>query len=172
MGAISGSDGNTEFGDIELALKARLFSLEDYVSVAIFANTYLPTHSGDADRDNAMLVPGAAVSGTALGAMYGLVLKAPWLIDGGRKDGVLFGMDVFCGYTVLGTLRFQLAIQYLEAVYPDGADGSAFAVTPGIDVVLLDLIEVGLATRIAVNNDARVTYLGRASLLFHAGVRF
>ena len=48
------SRDSTQFGDIELGLKARVFSVGSYLSLAAFLNTYLPTHSGPGGHDFAV----------------------------------------------------------------------------------------------------------------------
>jgi hypothetical protein len=166
-GLISGSD--TEFGNIELALKARVFGIGNVLNLAVFLNTYLPTHSGDGPHNRALMLPGAAISGEALGFSYGAALKLPWVINGGGDDVLFMGFDFYGGYTLLGMLELVLAFQYMNSLHPS-TEASPFAVVPGVDIKLLKILRVGLACRIAINDDARFVYMGRASLLFHAGV--
>jgi hypothetical protein len=168
-GVLVYSGGDTEFGNIELALKGKVFSIGDFLSLAIFLNTYLPTHSGEGRHDFAILTPGAAISGEALGFTYGAALKLPWAIVGGNDDAFLMGIDFHGGYTLLGMFNLVLAFQYMNSLHP-GTDASPIAIVPGVDVKLMKILRVGLACRVAINDQARFVYMGRASLLFHAGV--
>lgn len=168
-GGLMVAESDTEFGNIELALKARVFGIGDFLNLAVFLNTYLPTHSGEGDHDTALILAGAAVSGEALGFSYGAALKLPWVVNGGGDDALFMGFDFYGGYTLLGMLELVLAFQYMNSLHPS-TEASPFAVVPGVDIKLLKILRVGLACRIAINDDARLLYMGRASMLFHAGV--
>jgi len=162
---------DTGFGNLMLNLKARLFGLGDTLSVAAYTNVMLPTHSNADERDYAMVLAGGAVSAKLLGIRLGGALGAIWLISGGF-DVALMNVDLYAGYSFFGVLTLKLAAQFAKGFHPGGYEYEAFALTPGVEVDLLDIIRVGVAARIATNEDAEALYLGRATLLAHAGISF
>ena len=166
------SDDDTEFGDILLNLKAKIIGF-DWLSVAAFVNTSLPTHSGEGDRDTSIMQLGGAVTSRFLGILLGANLQGVWGINGGGDDAVLLGMDFYGGYKLFGMLSLTLAFQYFHQVHPDTQGTlTPFAITPGIEVNPLLGLRIGVASRIAANDDARLMFIGRASVLFHAGYSF
>jgi hypothetical protein len=170
----SDSSNDTEFGNMILNLKGRLFGLGDTFALSLYANTLLPTASGVDDRSYAMLQTGAAATADLLGALVGGSIQGIWNIIGNDvEDRAYIGVDAYGGYSLLGVLTFKLAFQYTKSVkMPGDGSVSALAVTPGVEVDILDVIYAGLASRIAINDDAKALYLGRASLLFHGGISF
>lgn len=170
----SGDTSDTEFGNLMLNLKGRLFGLGDTFALSLYANTMLPTASGVDDRSYAMLQTGAAATADVLGALVGGSVQGIWNIIGNDVDDTAYiGVDAYGGYSFLGILTLKLAFQYTKSVKMPG-DGSlsALAVTPGVELDILDVVYAGLASRIAINDDAKLFYLGRASLLFHGGISF
>lgn len=168
----SSSDDDTNFGDILLNLKAKIVGF-DWLSVAAFVNTSLPTHSGEGDRDTSMMQLGGAVTSRFLGVLLGANLQGLWAINGDGDDAALLGMDFYGGYKLFGMLSLTLAFQYFHQIHPDTQGTlTPFAITPGVELNPLRGLRVGIASRIAANDDARLMFIGRASVLFHAGYTF
>jgi hypothetical protein len=161
----------TGFGNIMLNLKARLFGLGDMLSVAAYTNVMLPTHSEADDRDYSMILAGGAVSAKLLGIRLGGGIGAIWFVSGG-PDHALMNIDAYAGYSFFGVLTLKLAAQFAKGFLPENYQHDAFAITPGVEVDLLDIIRLGVAVRIATNDNAKALYLGRANLLFHGGISF
>ena len=148
------------------------------MGVAAFVDTTLPTHSNkwtdDDFREYAMLQMGGAVSAKFLGVQLGAALQAVWIIMGDDKaDGALIGVDFYGGYKLLGMLNATLAFSYLNQVHP-ASDHTAtpLTITPGLEVNPIGGLRAGAACRIAVNDDARLLYVGRAALLLQVGYTF
>jgi len=166
------SEDNTEFGDILLNLKGKIVGFE-WLSVAAFVNTSLPTHSGEGDRDSSIMQLGGAVTSRFLGILLGANLQGVWGINGDGDDAAFMGMDFYGGYKLFGMLSLTLAFQYLHQIHPDTQGTlTPFAITPGVELNPLLGLRVGVASRIAANDDARYLFIGRASVLFHAGYSF
>jgi hypothetical protein len=161
---------DTNFGNMILNLKGKVFGT-DFLSVSAFVNTLLPTHSGEGNHDFAMMFIGGAVGGRFIGIELGAALQGTWLILGDSDDVAFFGLDFYGGYKLFGVLSLTLAFQYLNSIHPD-TSASPFALTPGIEVNPIGGLRAGVGCRIAVNDDARYLYIGRASLLFHGGYAF
>lgn len=163
-----GGDSEWQFGDVRFDLKAKVFSLSDVFGLAVFANLYAPTHSGDGTHAFFRLQAGAAASARLLGFEVGGGLEAIGNIVGDdQDDGWLVGLWGFARVPILGLLAVQVAVEYFNSLHPNG-DLNAFFITPGVEVALLGF-HVGIGSRIAVTDDARILGWGRASLLVNAG---
>lgn len=164
------SSDETEFGDIILGLKGKLFGAR-LLAIALYVNTRLPTHSGDLGRDYAMMIMGGGVTVKVIGITLGANLEGDWIINGDGDDLALLGMDFYGGVKLFGRLSLNLAFQFRNAIHPD-TDFSPFAILPGVEFNPWRGLRIGLGTRVAVNDDALFFYAGRASLLFWAGYSF
>lgn len=165
----------TEFGDIMLNLKARIFG-GSLLGMAFYLNTQLPTHSGGGYRSYANMQMGPGVTASLLGLKVGGNIDFWWLPRGSEgahtgEDFLLVGPNVYAGYTFLTLLTFKLAVQYLNSLQPS-SDLTAIAITPGMEVSLLKIIRAGLSVRIAATDDAKLLFGGRASVLFSGGIAF
>ena len=161
-------DGDFQFGDVRFDLKAKVFSLSDVFGLAVFANLYAPTHSGDKTHSYFRLQTGAAANARLLGFEVGGGLEAIGNIVGDNQDDDwLVGLWGLARVPILGLLAVQVAVEYFNSLHPNG-DINAFFVTPGVEVALLGL-HLGVGSRIAVTENAKSLGLGRASLLINAG---
>jgi hypothetical protein len=165
------SEAKSEFGDVRLDLKGRIFGLGETLALSVFVDTYLPTHSADYSRDYAIIQPGVAVSAKLLGLLVGGGVQSLLYVYGKGDDSVYVGFNGYAGYSLLGLVSFNLAIDYMNSVKPS-SEANAFSVIPGVEVGLFKIVRIGVSSRIAINDDAKLLYLGRASLLFHGGISF
>jgi hypothetical protein len=160
----------SQFGDIMLNLKARLFGGET-LGIALYNNIMLPTHSGDYTHSYAHMIPGIAASLKLLGLRLGGSFQGLWLINGEGEDQLALGLDGYAGYSLLGMLTLEVALSFFNSVKPD-SETTAIAITPGATVDLFDVLRAGIACRIAANDEGKLFYRGRAALLFHGGISF
>jgi len=142
-------------------------------SLAAYTNVMLPTHSNAETHDYSMFVPGVAATAKLLGVLFGGGLGMLYFVTGqeGVDNQAYVTVDIYGGYSLLGILTFKLALQYANSFQPD-SDIWALGITPGVEVDILDIVRLGLAARIATNDEARTLYGGRASLLVHGGIGF
>ena len=115
-----------------------------------------------------------------------IVLVLPSLTDSvpvawkEKSPKIHLGLDLQGGVFLRLVVEIDKAIENTTMRYADDARavlrGKGIPVLAmakdGIDVTLIRLLRLGLAARIAVNDDARLIYLGRISLFFHGGVVF
>lgn len=171
------SDEDTFFGDIVVNLKGKLFGTDDF-ALSLFGNTALPTHSYDEDPDDpvgrnyARLHMGASATATVQKAILGGNLVSLWGINGnGQEDTALLGFECYGGFEVDTQLVLRMAIQFLNSVHPN-SDLNVLAFTPGVEVRVVPNVHIGLASRIAANDDAKLFNGGRASFMFNGGYSF
>jgi hypothetical protein len=162
-------DSGTRFGDIKLSSKAKLFGLAETFALSAYINLQLPTNTGDFGGDYFVLFPGLAASAKLKGFLLGGTFNTVCRI-GGRQHAVFIGFDAYGGYEILGLVTLDMALQFHGSVHPDDSR-TPVGLIPGIEVDLLDFIRIGAACRIALNDDGEIFYFGRASLLFHGGIK-
>ncbi len=169
--AFGGGTGGDEvhFGDMILNLKVRLVGNEKK-AFSIFANTRLPTHSWEGSREYAVVHFGGAFSSILGNLRAGGVLDFLAVAADVEDPIVVIGLNSYFGYKVLGVLVLQLAMQFHNSLSPNG-ELTSFALIPGVDLEVGGF-RLGLASRIAVSDDAEIFYAGRASLMFHGGAVF
>ena len=161
-------DQDWQLGDIRLDAKYKVLGLGKTFGLAVFGHFYVPTHSGDSTHAYFRLQAGAAVSAQLLGFEVGGGLQTIGNIVGdNRPDLWLLGAYGFARVPILGIIAIQAALEYFNSFHPSG-DLNALFITPGIEASFIGF-HVGIGSRIAITNDAKLFGQGRASLLINAG---
>jgi hypothetical protein len=165
-----GVSGSTEFGNIELGLKGKLFgSSTGPLAVSIFADTTLPTGSGLPTREFAALRAGIAGSGVVGPATLGAATGAFWFINGNGTDLALYIFDLWVAVRPAPFIATYFAFQLGAPVHPE-TQSPGVAVTPALQFFPIPRFHIDIGARIAVNDNGRFyNVIGRAALVFGAG---
>ena len=164
---------DTELGNIRLDVKVKLLgSSRGMFALSAFANTTLPTTSGDIQRDFVLLQAGLAATGNIGPATFGAALGTFALIGGGNTDIVLFNADIFGAARLHRMFGVQVAMQIGVPIEPSGGE-VALSVMPAVQFFPIDNLHIDAGARIAITDTGKLyTTGGRAALVVAAAYNF
>lgn len=174
-GGLGQAIADTQFGNLAINLKLKLFGLGDFFKLSLYGNTTLPTSSsGSANRDQVLLQIGGAATadlkiitiGGSTG-FYGAV---------GDLNSLLWEWNVYAGTSILPMFELMVALQWNKNFYNSGGGGTAeagLAIMPYVRFNPILGLHVDLGTRIGVTDFGKIySYLGRAALMLAVGYDF
>ncbi len=160
------------FGDLLLNLKGKVAGgTADSFAMAVFLNTLLPTHTGAKERSYASFRSGAAASFWRGRFAYGGDFGLSWDYSEEGSDALVNLIDLFGGVRLHRLISVSLSLQIGVPIYPV-VDVPALALLSGVQLTSKKGFTMGLALRVAANDNARAyNDGGRMGLMINIGYR-